>query len=127
MDRELVLSVTRKDLDIETFRAGGKGGQKQNKTSTGVRIRHRASGAVGESRKHRTQLENKRAAFLQMARSKTFEDWRKLEVARLAGREAADRLAVERAMRPKNLKVEVKDENGRWTPAPEDLASPSSV
>ena len=43
--RELVFSVTRKDLIIDTFAAGGPGGQHQNTSNTGVRIRHPASGA----------------------------------------------------------------------------------
>ena len=56
--RELLFRVTMKDCDRQTFRAGGKGGQNQNKRDTGVRIIHRASGAVGESREHRTQGQN---------------------------------------------------------------------
>jgi len=62
-----VFSVTIKDCTVETFRSGGKGGQNQNKRDTGVRVKHAPSGAVGESREHRTQLENKRAAFRRMA------------------------------------------------------------
>lgn len=53
---ELAFSVTIKDCTVQTFRSGGKGGQNQNKRDTGVRIIHRPSGAVGESRQHRTQL-----------------------------------------------------------------------
>ncbi len=51
--RELMFSITKDDLDVQTFRAGGKGGQNQNKRETGVRIVHRPSGAVGESRSER--------------------------------------------------------------------------
>ena len=47
---------------METFRAGGPGGQNQNKRNTGVRWIHVPSGATGEARDHRTQGENKRAA-----------------------------------------------------------------
>jgi protein subunit release factor B len=36
--RKLVFSVTSKDLNIQTFRSGGKGGQNQNKVNSGVRI-----------------------------------------------------------------------------------------
>jgi protein subunit release factor B len=43
--RERILSVTLADCRVDTFRAGGKGGQNQNKRETGVRITHRASGA----------------------------------------------------------------------------------
>lgn len=75
MTRAKVLSVTIADCTVQTFRAGGKGGQNQNKRDTGVRIIHKESGAVGESREHRTQLENKRAAFRRMADSAKFKVW----------------------------------------------------
>lgn len=61
-DRKPFLSVTMNDCDLQTFAAGGKGGQHQNCTNTGVRITHRASGAVGEARDSRSQLQNKQAA-----------------------------------------------------------------
>lgn len=75
--RHKVFSVTIKDCDVQSFCAGGKGGQHQNKTETGIRIVHRPSGAVGESRETRSQLTNKRAAFTRMAQSKKFQDWAK--------------------------------------------------
>jgi hypothetical protein len=74
-NRKHVFSVTAKDLRIDTFRAGGKGGQNQNKVNSGVRITHDASGAVGESREHRNQLQNKKAAFKRMTESKEFQSW----------------------------------------------------
>lgn len=71
-ERELLFSVTLKDCDVQTFRAGGKGGQNQNKRDTGVRIIHRASGARGEARDERSQLQNKRLAFKRMAEHPLF-------------------------------------------------------
>ena len=47
MSRELLFSLTKNDFELQFFRAGGKGGQKQNKTSSGCRIIHKESGAVG--------------------------------------------------------------------------------
>ena len=46
--------------DVETFRSGGKGGQHQNTTESGVRLRHRPSGVVAESRSERSQHLNKK-------------------------------------------------------------------
>lgn len=48
------LSVSIKDCRVDTFRAGGPGGQRQNKVSSGVRIIHEPSGAVGEARDERS-------------------------------------------------------------------------
>ena len=64
-----------KDCRVDTFRAGGKGGQAQNKTDSGVRVVHEPSGAVGTARDGRKQHENKKKAFLRMANSKEFQAW----------------------------------------------------
>jgi len=113
--RELLFSVTKKDLGIQTFRSGGKGGQHQNKTDSGVRIVHKASGATGESREHRSQYQNKRAAFKRMVGSSQFQGWIKVEVARLSMRRPVEEL-VDEAMKTCSLKIEVRDEFGRWVP-----------
>lgn len=73
--RELLTRVSIADCQVQTFRAGGKGGQNQDKRNTGVRVRHEPSGAVAESREHRTQGENKKAAFVRMARTPEFLRW----------------------------------------------------
>lgn len=61
--KQLMFSVTRKDLRIDTFRSGGPGGQHQNKIESGVRITHLPSGLKGESREERSQHANKIRAF----------------------------------------------------------------
>lgn len=71
--------MTAKDCRLDTFRAGGKGGQNQNTRDTGVRFTHPPSGAVGEARDGRKQHENKRKAFVRMAQSKEFQSWAKRE------------------------------------------------
>lgn len=73
--RTPLFTTTIKDCEIQTFRSGGKGGQNQNKVESGVRIIHHPSGARGESREHRDQLHNKRAAFRRMGESKEFKSW----------------------------------------------------
>lgn len=103
MPKNLLFSLTSKDFVVETFRAGGKGGQNQNKVESGVRIKHPASGAVAESRNHRTQLANKKAAFERLIKTKIFQGWHRVQCAKLTG--ALDR-AVNEAMLPQNLKFE---------------------
>ena len=113
--KELLFSVTKKDLEFKYFRAGGNGGQKQNKTDSGCRITHRPSGAVAESREHATQLQNKRAAFKRLAVHPKMKVWiSNMSYVMEKGRTIEQ--DVERSMRPGNLRVEVKDEKGRWSP-----------
>lgn len=101
-----IMTVTIKDCEVQTFRAGGKGGQNQNKVNSGVRIIHRPSGAVAESREERSQLQNKRSAFRRMAESKAFQGWIRMQsAARLKGIMDLDRL-IDRQMAEENLKVE---------------------
>ena len=48
---------------VDTFRAGGKGGQHQNKVESGVRLTHLRTGIVVASRKHRSQHRNREDAL----------------------------------------------------------------
>ena len=54
--------------DVETFRSGGPGGQHQNVTDSGVRLRHRASGIVVTSRARRSQYLNKQECLRRLRR-----------------------------------------------------------
>lgn len=80
--KELLFSVTKKDLRIDTFRAGGKGGQNQNKRNSGVRITHLPSGAVGEGRDERTYEMNKKNAYRRLIESSKFQIWLRIETAK---------------------------------------------
>lgn len=99
MAREHLLRITIADCRMETFRAGGPGGQNQNKRNTGVRIVHVPSGAVGEAREERSQLANKRRAFTRMAESAEFKRWVRIVTGDI------DRIVNEQ-MRPENLEIE---------------------
>lgn len=61
-------NVTKADLRIEFMRAGGPGGQNQNKVSSACRITHVPTGIACESREHRDQPQNKKAAFAKLAK-----------------------------------------------------------
>ena len=114
MKKELLFSITKKDLTIQTFRSGGKGGQHQNKRESGVRIIHKASKCVGESREERSQYANKKIAFRRLTKNPKFKMWinrRAYEI--VQGKRIED--IVEEQMEPLNLKVEVVDEAGKWT------------
>lgn len=112
MPKQLLFSLTKKDFEMETFRSGGKGGQHQNKTESGVRIKHPASGAVAESREERSQLQNKQNAFKRLLETKEFKVWHKLECGRRLGiveiktQEQIEK-EVDASMAVENLKIEV--------------------
>ena len=111
--REPILSVTRKDLELQTFRAGGKGGQHQNKANTGVRIIHRDSGAVGEARDSRSQFRNRKAALKRLSESVKFRVWLNKQLYGESQKEKIEAI-VEKSLVSENLKVEVKDVDNNW-------------
>lgn len=113
-DRQLLFSVTLADCVVQTFRSGGSGGQNQNKRDTGVRIIHRASGARGEARDERSQLQNKKLAFRRMADSALFKAWvarQSHEYKQIEAR--AQKWAQEQVDNPELVKVEVFH-GGKW-------------
>lgn len=110
--RELLFSVTKADFDIDTFRAGGKGGQHQNKTDSAVRLVHRDSGAIGESRSDRSQHRNRKIALQRLMATPEWRIWHARKVRELMSGDTAES-RVEKAMAPENLKVEVF-KGGEW-------------
>lgn len=113
MSREHLFTLNKKDFIVDTFRSGGPGGQAQNKLETGVRIKHPASGAIGESREERSQHANKKIAFRRLAETTKFKNWIKMKVAELSCGKSLDQI-VEEMMQEHNIKTEVKDDKGKW-------------
>ena len=110
---EHLFTLTKKDFEMQTFRAGGKGGQHQNKINSGVRLIHKASGAVGESRSDRSQHRNKGLALRRLAASGKFKFWLNWIAYEITLGETLEK-RVEKTMKPENLKIEIQNQSGKW-------------
>lgn len=112
-ERELLFRVTKADFDESHVRGSGKGGQHRNKVSTGVRLKHRASGAVGEATDSRSQTENRITAFRRLRETGEWRMWFAEAVMVAEGRPStAERIAA--AMSEENITTQVLDERSRW-------------
>ena len=112
-NKKLILSITKKDLDIQPFKASGPGGQHRNKKATACRMIHKDSGTLIEASDSRSYNENVHNALKRLSKHPKFKLWLARKIDEIESGQTVEEWLKDQ-MSPENLKIEYVDENGKW-------------
>lgn len=112
MPKELLFSITKKDLKIDYFSGSGAGGQHRNKHQNCVRMYHRDSGVRTTGQSHRERKANLREAFANLIKHGSFRMWQNMRIQEVLRGKTIEK-EVEEMIQADNLKIECQ-ECGKW-------------
>ena len=116
--KELLFSVTKKDLTISFFSGSGAGGQHRNRHKNCVRMFHKDSGVRTTGQSHKEKLANIKEAFKNLTTNPKFKAWMNLKTHEVIKGKTIEK-EVEEWLDEENLKFEIK-EKGKWVVAKDD-------
>lgn len=117
-NKEILFTVTKKDLVIDYYSGHGAGGQKRNKCKNCCRIRHPESGAVATGQEERSKEQNTKNAFRRLAEHPKFKLWIAKRIHEINENKTTEQM-VDEAMGLENLKIEMLKDD-KWVPYVEE-------
>ena len=111
--KELLFSITKKDLIINYFSGTGPGGQNRNRNQNCVRIQHKDSGVIVTGQSNKSRKANIKEAFDNIVKHPKFLLWHTGKLNEVLTGKTIEELVDEQLV-SENLLIESKDENGEW-------------
>ena len=119
-NKKHLFTISKKDFTITFFSGKGAGGQHRNKHQNCVRMYHKDSGASSTGQSYKERQSNIREAFNSLTTNVKFKIWlnRKIQET-LEGKNIEEKVEEQLAI-TENLKIEIKNDKGRWVELKED-------
>lgn len=110
-----IFTITKKDFELTWFSGQGGGGQHRNKHQNCARILHKETGIICTGQSHKDRPSNLKEAMQGLANNPKFKAFCESRLREIESGITIEQ-KVDKMMKPENIRVEVKDENGNWTP-----------